>query len=72
MKVIRHKFGTIIELGKNFNMTQIVSINFIKKYNVFIINNPRPYQQLFSLTTTALNNDICRFICVRVDIMINK
>lgn len=72
MKAIRHEFGTIIELGKNFNMIQLVSINFIKKYNVFIINNPRPYQKLFSLTTTALNNDVCRFICVRVDTMINK
>lgn len=47
-------------------------MNFIKKYNVFITNNPKPYQKLFSLTTTALNNDICRVICVLVDIMINK
>lgn len=47
-------------------------MNFITKYIVFIINNPRPYQKLFALTTTALNNGICRFICVRVDIMINK
>lgn len=38
MKIIRHEFGTIIdELGKIFNIIQLVSINFIKKNIMYLL-----------------------------------